>query len=151
MQVISRRRLLAFSGIAAALGPAGLPAEAAAATPTEQSNVKLVTDFCAAWVGRDIERLMPYLADTVTYRITETTPPIVGRTAFHDRIKTIIDRMTAIEFKVTDTMAMGPLVLTERLDTLASPQRTQRFHAVGVFFLVDGKIVEWTDYIIAEG
>ena len=30
---------------------------------------------------------MPYLADMVLYRITETTPAIVGRTAFHDRIR----------------------------------------------------------------
>ena len=100
-----------------------------------------MTDFCAAWVKRDIDVLMPYLADNVSYRITETTAAIVGKTAFHDRIKAIIDRLTSIEFMVVETLAKGPLVLNERHDSLISPQRTQRFHCVGMFFLADGKIV----------
>lgn len=79
-----------------------------------------------------------------------TTPAIVGRIAFHDRIKGIIERMTSIEFRVVDTLTKGPLVLNERHDTLVSAQRTRRFHAVGMFFLVNGKIVEWTDYVISE-
>jgi limonene-1,2-epoxide hydrolase len=135
----------------AAVGGASSPVDGAPLTPGEQANAKLVTDFCAAWVARDIDALMPYLADTVSYRITETTPAIVGRPAFHDRISAIIARMTSIEFKVVDTLAKGPLVLNERHDTLVSPQGARRFHAVGMFFLADRKIVEWTDYIIKEG
>jgi len=135
----------------AVVGVARLPAEAAAMTPGEQANAKIVTDFCAAWAAHDIDLLMPYLADNISYRITETTPAIVGRAAFHDRIKSIIDRMTRIEFAVVDTMAKGPIVLNERRDELVSAQGTRRFHAVGTFFLVNGKIVEWTDYIIKEG
>lgn len=151
MQTLSRRDILALGGLAAMVGGASSPADAAAMTPGEQANAKIVTDFCAAWVEHDIDVLMPYLADTISYRITETTPPIVGRAAFHDRIKAIIDRMTSIEFAVVETLAKGPIVLNERHDTLISPQGTRRFHAAGVFFLVDGKIVEWTDYIIQEG
>lgn len=130
----------------------GLPAGAVAGalTPAEQANAAIVTDFCAAWLKRDIEVLMPYLADTISYRITETTPPIVGRAAFHDRIKAIIDRMTRIEFAVVETMAKGPIVINERRDVLMSPERTRRFHCVGTFFLVNGKIAEWTDYIIEQ-
>ncbi len=150
MQTLSRRTVLGFGGMAALAG--GLPAVAAAGavTPAEQANATLVTDFCAAWLQRDIDVLMPYLADYISYRITETTAPIVGRTAFHDRIKAIIDRMTHIEFAVVDTMAKGPIVINERHDALVSPQGTRRFHCVGMFFLVDGKIVEWTDYIIKQ-
>ena len=151
MQTLSRRRVLALGGMATVVGGTSSPADAAPPTPTEQANAKIATDFCAAWVARDIDLLMPYLADTVSYRITETTPAIVGRTAFHDRIDAIIKRMTSIEFKVVDTLAKGPLVLNERHDTLASPQGTRRFHVIGMFFLADGKIVEWTDYIIKEG
>jgi len=150
MQRLTRRRLLVLGGMAAAIGGESIPSEAGAPTAVEQSNVKAVADFCAAWVARDIEKLVPYLAENATYRITETSPPIVGRAAFHDRVGAIIARMTSIEFKITNTMAMGPLVLTERDDTLVSPQRTQRYHVAGMFYLVDGKIVEWTDYIIKD-
>jgi limonene-1,2-epoxide hydrolase len=125
-------------------------ADAAPLTPLEQANVKIVTDFCAAWKARDIDVLMPYLADNISYRITETTPAIVGRAVFHDRIKAIIERMSRIEFQVVETLAKGPLVFNERHDTLVSAQGTRLFHAVGVFFLADSKIVEWTDYIVKD-
>ena len=108
MQTLSRRRVLALGGMATVVGGTSSQADAAPPTPTEQANAKIATDFCAAWVARDIDLLMPYLADTVSYRITETTPAIVGRTAFHDRIDAIIKRMTSIEFKVVDTLAKGP-------------------------------------------
>jgi limonene-1,2-epoxide hydrolase len=124
--------------------------DAAPVTPLEQANIKIVTDFCAAWKARDIDVLMPYLADNISYRITETTPAIVGRAAFHDRIKAIIDRMSRIEFQIVETLAKGPLVFNERHDTLVSAQGTRLFHAVGVFFLADSKIVEWTDYIVKD-
>ena len=150
MQTLSRRRLLTFGGMATVAGALAGAADAADSTPAERANAKIVTDFCAAWPARDIDVLMPYLADNVSYRITETTPAIVGRAAFHDRIKSIIERMTKIEFKVVDTLAKGPIVLNERHDTLVSAQGTRLFHAVGMFFLADGKIVEWTDYIIKE-
>ncbi len=148
MQTLSRRALLGLGGMAALVG--GLPAAAGALTPVEQANATLVTEFCAAWLRHDINVLMPYLADTISYRITETTPPIVGRTAFHDRISAIIGRMTRIEFAVVETMAKGPIVINERRDELVSAQGTRRFHCVGMFFLKDGQIVEWTDYIISQ-
>ena len=125
-------------------------ADGADMTAAERANAKIVTDFCAAWPPRDVDALMPYLADNISYRITETTPAIVGRAAFHDRIKAILDRMTKIEFKVEETLAKGPLVLNERHDTLVTAQGTRLFHCVGMFFLADGKIVEWTDYIIKD-
>jgi limonene-1,2-epoxide hydrolase len=148
MKELSRRRVLAVGGMA--IGALATTTAGAAATPGEQTNSKIVSDFCAAWPARDIDVLMPYLAENISYRITETTPPIVGRAAFHDRIKSILERLTSIEFKVVETLAKGPVVLNERNDTLVSPQRTQHYHCVGMFFLADGKIVEWTDYIITR-
>jgi limonene-1,2-epoxide hydrolase len=41
-------------------------------------------------------------------------------------------------------------VLNERHDPLIFPQRTRLYHVVGMFFLADGKIVEWTDYVISQ-
>ena len=61
-----------------------------------------------------------------------------------------LQQVNGIEFAVADTLAKGPIVLNERHDTLISPQRTRLYHCVGMFFLADGKIVEWTDYIISQ-
>src|SRR6185436_16799871 len=116
MDTLSRRTLLTLGGRRAIKsGAAGL-ATAAPLTAAEQANATLVTDFCAAWRKHDVDVLLPYLADNVSYRITETTPAIVGRTTFHDRIKDILGRMTSIEFAVVDTLAKGPIVLNERHD-----------------------------------
>ena len=119
MRTLSRRKLLSLGGMTTVASAVASGADAQP-TPAEQANAKVVTDFCAAWVARDIDVLMPYVADNVSYRITETTPAIVGRAAFHDRIKAILDRLTSIEFRVVETMTKGPLVLNERRDTLVS-------------------------------
>lgn len=146
----SRRHLLMLGAMATALGGATRAVEAADWTAVERANAKTVTDFCAGWAARNIETLLPFFAEKAVYRVTETSQPIVGRDAIRDFSKRFFERMTSVEFKVSETFAKGPLVLNERIDTFVSPQRTQRYHAVGMFFLVDDKIVEWTDYIMKD-
>jgi limonene-1,2-epoxide hydrolase len=136
--------------IATVVGGAGGSVAAADWTAVERANAGTVTDFCSGWAARNIETLLPFFADKAVYRATETSQPIVGRDAIRDFTKRFFERMTSVEFKVSETFAKGPLVLNERVDTFVSPQRTQRYHAVGMFFLVDGKIVEWTDYIMKD-
>jgi limonene-1,2-epoxide hydrolase len=57
-----------------------------------------------------------------------------------------------IDFKVLKTVTLGPIVVNQRDDIPKEPRtingRTiSNFHvAGGVFFVDDGKIVEWTDY-----
>lgn len=48
------------------------------------------------------------------------------------------------------TVALGPLVLNERDDIIVMTNGSARtFHvAAGLFFVENGKIVEWTDYVI---
>ena len=57
----TRRSLLAGAGIGAAAGLvlAG-SADAAPMTDSEKANVKLVEDFCAAWSGKDADKLMAF-------------------------------------------------------------------------------------------
>jgi limonene-1,2-epoxide hydrolase len=52
---------------------------------------------------------------------------------------------------VLNTVALGPVVVNERDDPFAATATSPavNFHvAAGVFFLENGKIVEWTDYIM---
>jgi limonene-1,2-epoxide hydrolase len=124
-----------------------LPSESdAAPTAAEQANIKVVNDFCAAWPSHDLTTILGFFADNGAYRMTETMEPAKGKDAMAARIKTIIDAV--VRFDVLETFARGPMVINERVDHFSSgPLKSWR--GVGVFFLKDGKIVEWYDYTIA--
>jgi len=115
-------------------------------TADEKANVKIVNDFCAAWPGHDLGKVMAFFADNGAYRMTETMEPAKGRDAVTARVKSIIDRVE--EFKVLDTFARGPMVINERIDRFSGGP-LKAWHGVGVFFVKDGKIVEWYDYTIS--
>jgi limonene-1,2-epoxide hydrolase len=53
-----------------------------------------------------------------------------------------------IEFKILDTFANGPIVINRRIDSFKSTTRPLTWEGVGVFFIKDGKIKEWSDYTI---
>lgn len=127
-----------------------LPASALVAemTDAEKVNIAVVNNFCASFATRDLTKIMSFFADNGVYRMTETSPPSVGREAVSTRIKGFIDTSDTIEFKIVETFAKGPVVMNERIDRFIGPQRNNTYHVSGVFFIKDGKIVEWTDYII---
>lgn len=121
-------------------------ASAADMSAGEKTNAKIVTDFCAAWPGHDIDKIMAFFAENCSYRVTEAQEPNKGRQAVTDRIASFLPRV--VKFEVLETMAKGPMVFNERVDHFnGGPLKS--WHGVGVFFLKDGKIVEWQDYTIA--
>jgi limonene-1,2-epoxide hydrolase len=78
--------------------------------------------------------------------MSETQQPNKGRQAVVDRIKTYLDSVQG--FEVIETFAKGPMVFNERHDHfMGGPLKM--WHGVGVFFLKEGKIVEWYDYTIS--
>src|SRR5262245_17591339 len=122
-----------------------IPAMAAEPTAAEKANLSLVADFCAAFAMRDMTKIASYLAPNCSYRITETASPAVGAAAV-ERLKSYVERSSKIEFKILDSWARGPIVINERIDSFTRPDASPAYHLVGVFFLKDGKIAEWTDY-----
>jgi limonene-1,2-epoxide hydrolase len=142
----TRRQALTTSGLgfAATAAFAGR-LEAAEWTAAEKANVEAVNAFCAAWPSHDVQKIMSFFADPCAYRVTETQEPAKGREAVTARIASFVDRVQ--EFKVLDSFAKGPMVFNERIDSFASGA-LRSWHGVGVFFLKDGKIVEWYDYTI---
>ncbi len=146
---VPRRTLLAGSGIAL-LGAlaATRGASAQARSETESRNVALVEEFCAAWSTRDLQRVTALMAEGSVYRMTETTPPAVGHAALIAQMQPWVDTSSAIEFKILETFASGPLVINHRIDRFASATRPLTWEGVGVFFVKDGKIQEWSDYTI---
>lgn len=147
-RVIARRTFLKTAGSTTAAVLAFAGTADAEWTSAEKANVQVVNDFCASFAGRDVAKIASFLADTCVYRVTETAMPLVGKDAVVARIKGFVDPAQVVEFPVAETFAKGPIVMNERTDRFVRPDRTNTFHVVGVFFVRDGKIAEWTDYII---
>lgn len=145
---LNRRTFLAAGGIGAVT--IGVPKIALAAelTDMEKVNIVIVNNFCASFATRDLAKIMSFFADNAVYRMTETTPPSTGREAVAARIKGFIDTTDSIDFKIVETFAKGPVVMNERVDRFVGPQRNNSYHVVGIFFIKDAKIAEWTDYIL---
>lgn len=143
---MDRRGFLAAGAGAMALAGMARSANAAELTNDEQANVQLVNDFCAAWPSHDLGKLMAFFADDGAYRMTETTELADGRDNVSDRIQTFINNVD--RFEVLDTFARGPMVINERIDYF-SDFAIKTWHGVGVFFIRDGKIVDWYDYTIS--
>jgi limonene-1,2-epoxide hydrolase len=142
------RRAFVTSGLGV-LGVAGLANRANAAEPTaaEKANIALVNEFCATWSGHNLEKVTSFFAEKSAYRVTEAFEPTKGLDAVKTRIGSFLDRV--VRFEVLDTFARGPMVINERYDHFTNFQMT-RWHGVGVFFVKDGKILEWSDYTIDQ-
>lgn len=144
---ITRRSTFASAGLglAAIAGLRGR-ADAAERTAAENANIQVVNDFCAAWPSHNLDKVMGFFADECAYRMSETQEPNKGRQAVMDRIKPFLNNVQG--FEVLDTFAKGPMVINERHDHFMGLP-LKMWHGVGVFFLKDGKIVEWSDYTIS--
>jgi len=144
-----RRSFVTAAGLAgvAALGSA-IPAAGAELSSAEKANVDLVTAFCAAWSTRDMAKITPFLASDSVYRMSETTPPVVGPAGVRERLESWLETSQQIEFKILETFARGPMVVNHRIDRFISTSRPLTWEGVGVFFVKDGKIKEWFDYTI---
>ena len=62
------RRELLLAGAGALLASVAARADSRPPTEVEQSNQTLVQAFCSAWAGREVERLIPYLAEDLVYQ-----------------------------------------------------------------------------------
>ena len=157
MHRLSRRALVAgtltslatFGRSQSAFAQAATSAGKSIPREVEKANIAVVNAFCAAFARKDLDRAVSLLADNCAYRTSQTRPPILGKEKVSETIKGFIERGS--EFKVLKTVALGPLVLNERDDIVVtaagSPART--FHiAAGLFFVENGRIAEWTDYVI---
>ena len=145
----TRRTFLSAAGLGA-LAPLALASKAGAAewSATEKANVALVTDFCASWSTRDLKQVIPRFADSGVYRMSETTPPVTGPAGLTERLGSWMQSSDRITFKILDTFASGPIVINHRIDTFESKTRPLTWEGVGVFFISNGRIKEWSDYTI---
>ena len=145
----TRRGLLASATVGGLIMAASAGrAQAADWTAAEKTNVKLVSDFLASVKPKDMTNLAAYLSPACVYRMTEATAPDKGYDAIAQRLRPFVDFADQIEIQILATYAAGPIVINHRIDKFTSSTNPLLFEGVGVFFLQDGKIKEWTDYTI---
>jgi len=145
---LTRRSTLHTAGLGlATMAILSGPAAASESTATERANIQTVNDFCAAWTSHDIDKIMSFFAENCAYRMTETQDAIRGQQAVLERIKSFVNAVQG--FDVIETFAKGPIVVNERNDHFQGGGPLKKWRGVGVFFLKNGKIAEWSDYTIS--
>lgn len=118
-------------------------------SPQEKANVQLVADFCTSWATRDLTRILPRLSADCIYRMSETTAPVKGHAGVREQLGTwMTSSDLGVEFLVLQTFASGPMVMNRRIDSFRSTTRPLTWEGVGIFFIRDGLITEWSDYTI---
>ena len=159
--LLSRRGLLVAGSLASGLasglaaGP-GLAADSAAGlvrSPLEAANEALVTQFCLDWAYRDIEKLIPYLADNLVYQMFEKRPDLIGLAEFRKEVGPFLNDLARVEWEILRTFSIGQVVINERVDHfIAKPGgRSMHFPIAGLFVVKDNKIVLWRDYSLPGG
>jgi limonene-1,2-epoxide hydrolase len=152
-----RRAALTGLGVGAL---AALMATPAAATDADKSNkdntahekqiTDVVTGFCQAWNGKDVEKLIPYVSADIEYHMFEGAPAIKGVDQFRERLGGFMSGMKEINWEIFRSHAIGDIVINERIDHFIQGPGAKRpdnhFHIVGVFLVREGKIVYWKDY-----
>ena len=138
-------------GALAALSLAG-PAAAAEETTGEAANTKLVKGFCGTWSAKDFDpdaAAKAYFAPDAHVRVLDSQPFVVGPAAIAGAFKPFLTHGERFTVKFLSVFAKGPLVVTHRIDTqVQAGQPDKPMEVVGVFLVREGRIHEWTDYLI---
>lgn len=151
----TRRDVLVSGGLGLLVTAGCIPtaqAKHAELDDSEKANIKLVKELMASWNTKplDIEKIVnTYFAPNATVRWAEDQPPAVGTTAAIAAAKALMPPDFQVEIRVDDIFARGPLVATSRVDVIKVPgQADQAFNVAGVHIVKDGKLVEYTDYLV---
>jgi limonene-1,2-epoxide hydrolase len=115
-----------------------------------ESPIDLVRRFCAAWsTNASTAELAAFFADEAVYHNIPFTP-ISGKDAIADNIDSFIrpgpPGIEAIEFRLVNIAANGPIVMTERTDVFKVAGRSFELPVMGAFEIDGDKIQAWRDY-----
>jgi limonene-1,2-epoxide hydrolase len=107
---------------------------------------QVVRDFCAAWDRRDKQAILDAFTSDAVYH-NMPMQPAVGKDAIGPLVDFVLGQAKdGLRFEITRIAADGDVVLTERVDTFKSGDRTVVLPIMGAFEVRDGKIAAWRDY-----
>lgn len=110
--------------------------------------VDVVREFCALMERRDPDALRPLLDDDAVYQ-NVGMPAFTGVDAIVENLSAQFSMFPdAYAFEIVNIANDGPVVLTERLDYIQTPDGAKPAIPVMGTFVVgdDGRITRWTDY-----
>jgi limonene-1,2-epoxide hydrolase len=115
-----------------------------------ESPIEVVRRFCAAWSENlEAAELAAFFTEDAIYH-NIPLEPVTDREAIADMIGTFIrpgaPGIEAIEFRLINIAADGPIVMTERVDVFTLPEKSFELPVMGTFEVRDGKINAWRDY-----
>jgi limonene-1,2-epoxide hydrolase len=105
----------------------------------------VVRRFCDAWSAGDLDALMAFFTDDAVYHNIPIAP-VTGVDAIRSTIEGFTQGVEKIEFRVTNLVAEGDVVLTERVDVFHLPGKAIELPVMGTFEVRGGKIAAWRDY-----
>jgi limonene-1,2-epoxide hydrolase len=150
--MLNRREIMltgaAALSVTACGGLTAMNAEQAKMTEQDQRNEKLVRDFCRDWSLRDVDALLPYLAEDLLYQIAPGQPLITSRDQFAKQMGPFLKKLDSVRWDILRSCSVAPLVLNERIDYFNAPPGglSMEFHIAGHFLIVNGVIKEWKDW-----
>jgi len=115
-----------------------------------ESPIELVRRFCAAWSDNvGAAELAAFFTDDAVYHNIPLAL-VTGREAIASTIASFIrpgaPGIEAVDFRVINIAANGPVVMTERVDVFTLPGKSFELPVMGTFEVSDGKIAAWRDY-----
>lgn len=149
--MLNRREMLTGAAVLSVTACGGLTtmtAEQAKLTEQDRRNEKLVSDFCRDWSLRDVDVLLPYLAEDLLYQIAPGQPLITSRDQFAKQMGPFLKKLDSVRWDILRSYAVAPLVLNERIDYFNAPPGglSMEFHIAGHFLIANGVIKEWKDW-----
>jgi limonene-1,2-epoxide hydrolase len=114
----------------------------------EEGNIKLVSEFCAAWSTLDAQKIAGFVSDKIIYQMIDNMPLVKGKEGLVKFITPFLSKLNRAQWDILRTHAIGNIVINERIDNFYSEsgKNDAHFEVVGLFLIKDGKIAEWKDY-----
>lgn len=106
---------------------------------------KVVRDFCAAWVRKDIDELLGFFTPDAVYH-NMPVEPLKGVAAIRETLNMFATPAEHIEFEMLAVASSGDVVFTERVDRFKIMGKDVALPVAGVFEVRNGKIAAWRDY-----
>ena len=143
---LMRHFLFTAGTLIALLASVGARAEYAP-NAEERANLNVVQAFMSTWNTPDVAVME--LSENASIRMVEDQPAAVGRDAAAAAFKSFLVPGVRVEVEVLETTVHGPVVVNSRIDTVKTEGKPDELYPVtGVFVVKNGKIVEWSDYLL---
>lgn len=113
------------------------------------TNEQIVNDFIAAWGRLDADAVTEFFTDDAVYH-NIPMKQVIGKGNIRQVIPKFMRDVIALDFEIINQVAVGNLVMNERLDHTTMQDRKFSLPVFGVFELQNGKIKAWRDYFDLE-